>query len=78
LGDWVVRASLAMVCMMFIVHTISGFQQSFNMCWPDAYRLPAKINIGMRLKHAVNPKAIQIQRIRHCTSGQANRKYLGD
>jgi hypothetical protein len=27
----VVRASLAMVCMMFIAHTISGFQQSFNM-----------------------------------------------
>jgi hypothetical protein len=32
-----VRASLAMVCMMFIAHTISEFQQSFNMCWPDAY-----------------------------------------
>jgi hypothetical protein len=26
-----------MVCMMFIAHTISGFQQSFNMGWPDAY-----------------------------------------
>ena len=23
---------------MFIAHTIFEFQQSFNMCWPDAYR----------------------------------------
>ena len=36
-GAWVVRVSLAMVCMMFIVHTIPGYQQSFNMCSPDAY-----------------------------------------
>jgi hypothetical protein len=25
--------------MMFIAHTISGFQQSFNTCWPDAYKV---------------------------------------
>jgi hypothetical protein len=33
----VVRASLAMVCMMFIAHTISELQLTFNMCLPDAY-----------------------------------------
>jgi hypothetical protein len=31
------RTSLAMVCMIFIVHTISGYQQVFNVCSPDAY-----------------------------------------
>jgi hypothetical protein len=26
-----------MVCMMFIAHTISELQLTFNMCLPDAY-----------------------------------------
>ena len=26
-----------MVCMMFIAHTISGCQQAFKVCSPDAY-----------------------------------------
>ena len=32
-----VRASLAMVCMIFIVHTISGNQPLLKMTWPDVY-----------------------------------------
>jgi hypothetical protein len=32
-----VRASLAMVCMIFIVHTISGNQSLLKMTWPGAY-----------------------------------------
>jgi hypothetical protein len=37
LGTLVVRASLAMVCMMFIAHTISTHSQSFKMGCPAAY-----------------------------------------
>jgi len=60
LGAWVVRASLAMVCMMFIVHTISECQQAFNVCSPDAYRFPGKSagwlhNPGWKLLDAVYP-----------------------
>jgi hypothetical protein len=32
-----VRASLALVCMIFIVHTVSGNQPLLNMTWPDPY-----------------------------------------
>jgi protein gp37 len=31
------RASLAMVCMIFIVHTIAAAQHGLKMCSPDAY-----------------------------------------
>jgi hypothetical protein len=31
------RASLAMVCMIFIVHTISRIQMQLNMTSPAAY-----------------------------------------
>jgi uncharacterized protein (TIGR02284 family) len=42
-----------MVCMMFIAHTISGYQQSFKVCWPDAYVSGALHRAWMDLKSAL-------------------------
>jgi hypothetical protein len=42
-----VRASLAMVCMMFIAHTISTYSQSFKMGCPAAYH-PQKMGTDLK------------------------------
>ena len=52
-----------MVCMIFIVHTISGTQHRLKMCCPDAYSDPirktgARVNFH-RLKWRGISKLVQ-------------------
>jgi hypothetical protein len=49
-----VRVSLAMVCMMFIAHTISGCQQAFNVCSPDAYPCLKYLQSGVGVSECID------------------------
>jgi hypothetical protein len=46
-----VRAWLAIVCMIFIVHTIAAAQPALKMCLPAAY---AKAAVALLKKHLFN------------------------